>query len=285
MAREYQTIEAGGELRVLSCHERTMPVGDPRCCSGIVGVGNAPALIARKDWPKCIDLSVITTEILDQDGLSLCHSFMGCGLMEDAVHLAGRKDEQFSAGFLAGKVTGGVNTGAGIDEVMEALLKYGICLRSTVAQNDYHDRYSQAAIDEAIQHRLFDAWDCGHDDVFDGAVSNLIYENPVGIGSMAFGGGHAIRKKGYWISVKYGCVYSFGDNSWGLDWTNWTPALLEDFAKYCPDVVASRVLRTKGAGMWVFKESQISNGLDSFGAFGVESTVANADDVLPAPAA
>jgi hypothetical protein len=71
-------IFAGGEIRKLSLKPRTMPLGDPRCCRGVCGLGDGPKIILRKDWPQAgADLSDEVTEILDQDGLSLCHSFAG----------------------------------------------------------------------------------------------------------------------------------------------------------------------------------------------------------------
>ena len=276
--QQYQTIDAGGELRVFACKPRTMPVGDSRCCSGVVGIGGAPALIKRKDWPKCVDLSVGVTEILNQKSTSLCHSFAGTQVNEVAHHLAGRKDIQLSAGELAGQVTGYQNEGAGVDKVLAVLLESGQCRRATVGQFEYDRRPSAEAQKEALEYRLLDAWDCGHDNVFDAAVSNLISSNPVEIGTYAFGGGHAVAKLGYWLGRRG--VYSFGANSWG-DWTNWTDDLLDEFASLCPDADHSHLLKVKGTGYWVFSENQISNGLPMFGAFGVQSTVANPDDALP----
>jgi hypothetical protein len=276
--QQYQTINAGGELRVFACKPRTMPIGDERCCTGVVGVGAAPAVIQRKDWPKCVDLSVGVTEILNQKSTSLCHSFAGTQVNEVAHHLAGRKDVQLSAGQLAGQVTGYQNEGAGVDEVLAVLLKAGQCRRDTVSQFDYGGGWPAEAKQEALEYRLLDAWDCGHDRVFDAAVSNLIVANPVEIGTYAFGGGHAVAKLGYFISRRG--LYSFGANSWG-DWSNWSDDLLEAFASLCPDLDHSHLLKVKGRGYWVFSESQISNGLGMFGAFGVQSTVANKDDSVP----
>jgi hypothetical protein len=272
-----ETIFAGGEERQLCLKPRTMPVGDPRCCTGVVGVGISPPLIDRKDWPACVDLTVgATEEITNQSTTSLCHSFSGTGVNQDARALAGHDPVQLSAGYLAGLVTGHRNEGAGIDEVLQILLKFGQCKRSTVGQMDYGGRdWPELANDEALEYRPLDVWDCGHDDVFDALMSAVIDGNPGHLGTYAFGGGHAVEMLGYFLLN--GVVYPFGKNSWG-SWTNWSQKMLDIFAGLCPFPDKSKLLLARGSGYWMFPERQLCNGLDMFGAWAFQSARINKDD-------
>ena len=255
----YQTIFANGEHRVLSLRPRRMPVGDLRCCTGVMGVAEGTKILSREEWSEeGVDLSAACEEILDQDGLSLCHSFGGTQVNEMAHHLTGHKGLRLSAGNLAGQVTDFQDEGAGVDDVLAVLIKSGQTTRAAIGQDDYRGRdWPKGWEEQAKKYRILKAYDCGHDNVFDAVVSSLIYGWPVEIGTMAFGGGHAIVACRFY---KKGGVWRLrGPNSWGKDWTN------------CDQ-----------DGFWDYPERQISSGLDSFGAFGLQASVPNPDDAVPA---
>jgi hypothetical protein len=255
---QYDFIDQGGHKRIFSLKPRTMPVGDPRCCTSALGVDAGPPIIPREKWPEeGIDLSHAVEEILDQNGYSLCHSFGGTQVNQIAHHLAGHPGLRLSAGNLAGQVTGYQDEGAGVDEVLAVLIADGQTTRALIGEDDYRGRdWPSDWKTDAAKHRVLKSYDCGHDDVFDAVVSCIIYGWPVEIGTNAFGGGHAVTVTRFY---KKGGVWRLrGPNSWGEDWTN------------CDQ-----------AGYWDYSESQISRGLDSFGAFGLEASVANPDDVVP----
>ena len=249
-------IFAGGEIRRLTLKPRTMKVGDPRCCRGVCGLGDGPKIIPRSEWPKDgVDLSDEVTEILDQDGLELCHSFAGTQANEIAHRLQGYKGVALSAGNLAGQVTGYRDEGASVDQVLAVLQSVGQAPRSLIAQNDYQGRdWPQGWQAQAMKFRIAAAWDCGHDEVFDAIVSCLIYGWPVELGTNAFGGGHAVVAT---TVYQAGGVWRLaGPNSWGTTYTSWDRP-----------------------GFWSFPEQQISIGLSGFGAFGIQASVIDPDDV------
>jgi hypothetical protein len=254
----YPIIEAGGENRILCLKPRRLAVGDLACCHAVMGVGSGPEIIPRSTWPTDgVDLSPEVAEILDQDGLSLCHSFAGTQVNEIAHRLAGHRGLKLSAGNLAGQVTGNQDQGAGVDEVLAVLIKSGQTTRATIGQNDYEGRdWPSGWKDEAAKYRVAKAYDCGHDHVFDAIVTCLLLGWPVELGTMAFGGGHAITATRFY---KLNGVWRLrGPNSWGSGWTN------------CDK-----------AGYWDFPEQKISNGMEDFGAFGIQAAVVNPDDKLP----
>jgi len=98
------------------------------------------------------------------------------------------------------------------------------------------------------------AWDCGYDAVFDDIVSCLIYGWPVELGTNAFGGGHAVVAT---TAYQFGGAWRLaGPNSWGTSYSSWDRP-----------------------GFWSFPEQQISLGLSDFGAFGIQASVIDPDDV------
>lgn len=272
-------IHEGGENRILSLKPRTMPVGDRRCCAGVMGVDDAPPLIARKDWLKCVDLSHAVLEILDQDGYSLCHSFGGTQANEMAHVLLGRDQVQLSAGNLAGQVTGYRDAGAGVDEVLAVITSVGQVARSVIGQNDYRGRDWPSDWKTKAKLYKVNAYDCGHEDVTDGMASGLLRGNVSLLGTNAFGGGHAVVGCGYWIDAN-DVVRFFGPNSWAESYNGFTSALLDSLSKNHPNPELSRVLRTKGAGFWVYQERQLT-AINSYGAFVVDGVQALDTDNVP----
>jgi hypothetical protein len=139
---------------------------------------------------------------------------------------------------------------------MAVLVKSGQTTRTMVSQNDYQGRdWPNGWKEDAAKHRAPKVYDCGHEQTFDAVVTCLILGLPTEIGTMCFGGGHAITIVGFfyrdgkwWLKIL---------NSWG-DWTN-----------------------CNNPGYDEFPEEKISNGLDMFGAFGVEAVSINPDDKQP----
>ncbi len=282
MIRDYPTIEIGGVTRKLSLHPRTMVVGDKRCCHAVMGTPGAPEIMDRRSWRPCIDLSSGITEILDQLQTNGCHSNAGTQGNEMAHRLTGWSDIQLSTGNLMGQVTGYQNEGAGLDEVLAVLIKSGQCLRSLIPNNDYDGRDWPAESvwkPDAAKHSVLKAFDCGHGGVFDAMGTCLELGWPVPFGTSAFGGGHAIT-----LCAKFlykGVWYFIPANSWGDSWTNFTTEMLQAFAAVCPDQANSQILKRKGMGFGVFSERKISQGLDMFGGWGLQSAVYNPDEPLP----
>jgi hypothetical protein len=273
---DYPFIEQGGHRRLFSLKPRTMEVGDPRCCKAVCGRDGGPIIIPRKDWPKCIDFSEHTSPIRDQNGHNLCWAEGSTGAAEDAHLLAGRKCPRLSMGSMVYRTNGGQDEGAGVDEAMETLMKFGQVPQSMIDDNNFSGRhYPKGWEDEALKYRIWPN-DCGHDQTFDAAISRIIEREPVALGTNAWGGGHLVRAFGYFIGHN-DTVYMIGANSWG-NWTNWTDQSLEALAAANPNSDHSLLLKTKGVGYWVWSERQVSNGLGMFGAFGVGATTASDED-------
>ena len=254
---DYQVIHAGGENRVLSLHPRSMPVGDPRHCSSVCGVGAGPEIIPRKDWPREVDLGDEVLEILNQGSLSLCHSFGSTTVNEVAERVAGRKDVRLSAGNLAGQVTGYRNAGASVQDVFAVLITKGQVPRSLIGQNDYQGRdWPKGWQEEALKYRAI-GHDCGQSsETIDALVSGLIRRDPGALGTSAFGGGHLVASTGYKLDAQ-GRLRLNGPNSWGGDWTN-----------------------CGRPGYWEFGESSLRD-IASYGAYIVQAVVWNPDDEPP----
>jgi len=276
-----QEIFAGGETRKLSLKPRTMPVGDRRCCTGVVGIGDAPKIIDRSELPPVVDLSVVIEEITNQDGHSTCHSYAGAGVLQTAEALAGRHGVRLSQAYLVNKVTGGADDGAGIDQVMEAILRYGICPRDLMPGDNYRS-VPGGANEAAVEFIPPDVWDCGgHRGVMDAMLTSLAKAFPVELGTHAFGGGHAVQCCGY---VRIGVVYYFfGPNSWSANWTNVPESVLAAVrAALGPErAEKSHFLKTGGKGYWCFEERRLTS-VDMFGAFAIQSSRGKQSDEVPA---
>lgn len=259
MSDTFQAAMVAGHLRIFSLLPRTARVGDPHICSGVLGVGDAPVIIPRKNWPaEGVNFSDEVWRIRDQNGFSLCHSFGGATVAEIAHERAGHRKILLSAGSLAGQVTGHQDDGAAIQDVLPVLRDNGLCPASLIDENDYKGRnWPKGWEVEAAKYRAEYVWDCGQGSkVFDSIVTCLLLGWPVLLGTSAFGGGHAVAVTGYQFDGTK--VRLFGPNSWGEQYKGWDLP-----------------------GFWSYTESQLRD-VSNYGAFGVQLPASNPDDNPPA---
>jgi hypothetical protein len=274
------TIDAGGEIRKLSLQPRDFdkhPVGDPKHCHGVVGVtAGAPRLIPMDELPEFMEV-VAVDWILDQDGHETCHSHGGTTVNECRHKLAGGTRIKLSVGYLVHAVTGGRDEGAGIGDVMEALIAKGQSPDSDDPGENYGTPSAQADAD-AAKFKIDKSWDCGQDEnTLLAVLSNMAVGNPVLIGTAAFGGGHAVSTL-IFFKASNGKWYLAGPNSWGLSYTGLLDLVKALQAKGVTVPQALTDILPRLAGYWCYPLSKLQD-VAQFGAWGLQASVVNPDDV------
>jgi hypothetical protein len=172
----YDTIYRGGALRWLALHPRTTMAG---ACGRLVGAGDAPQVIPRDRW-QAVSLEHFVPGIKDQDGLSYCHSYAGA-LAGEVTYAAAGVSVRFSGTGLGCVVTGGVNRGAGIDEVLAAIATTGFPLEEDVPEYSLRGSgWKDGWKERASRYCAVEYYDCGHDGIFD-KLSSLLQLGFVGV--------------------------------------------------------------------------------------------------------
>jgi len=143
--------------------------------------------------------------------------------------LAGKKDVRLSEGNLYGQINGQRDQGSLLGDALEALVKTGVCLDTTIGEYDWQkSKWPANWQAEAKNYRIQEAWDCS---TFDHIASAIQLGFIVNYGIMVYddfgpdsenwavppsrrgGGGHAMPAIG--LAVRNGVWGVETPNSWG----------------------------------------------------------------------
>jgi hypothetical protein len=194
---------------MLALHRRSARVGD---CGRVVGVGDAPGYLPRDQWRE-VSLEHLVPGIKNQNSLSYCHSYAGA-LAGEVTYAAAGVQVRFSGTGLGSIVTGGVNRGAGLDEVLQTISTSGIPLADDVPEGDYRRRkWKEGWKERAARYLALEFYDCGFSRIFD-AMSSLLLRGFVGVfGCSRPFGPHALVVVG--LKLVAGKWVWWIANSWG----------------------------------------------------------------------
>jgi hypothetical protein len=263
---KYPTIEAGGEIRVLSALPRRSKVGDRQCCSGVLGADDAPAILPIEECPDEIDPGAnVVRRIRNQGQHNLCWGEGATGAHETALGMDGMADIALSMGHLVGQVNGGIDEGDAVDATLPTLLQYGQAPASLVPDMNFHPRTWPAnAAEEAAKFRIKRVFDLGHQQqILMGIITALVRGPwPTVLGTTAWGGGHCVYALAYFEGhLRNPMKMDFaGPNSWGSS-TDWQWAWKER------------------PGWWRMPGSMLYRYLPTFGAWALQSNRPNPDDL------
>lgn len=115
-------------------------------------------LIPRSEWPKPGEkrggLKDVSGESYSQERTSACGGYGSVNAFTAAWNFEHDELRVFSHDFVYGNVNGGRDQGSRPEDLRDSLIKYGVCLKSTVGpQEIYASRYPKAAYTEAARFR------------------------------------------------------------------------------------------------------------------------------------
>jgi hypothetical protein len=218
-------IEHDGHKRILACLPNKKDYSHIKLFS-------AGITIPRSQW-KEFDHDDSDLPLLDQDGHGSCVGHGSCTVFQHAWNRAyPNNNQRFSPNFLYGLVNGGSDNGASVGDAIDALVKTGICLESTVPEGNiiFERQFPKAAYTEASR---FKAEEWSRVQTFDQIVTAILLDRMVSIGincgrnfnpnsqgvlpqSAGSSGGHCLAA-GRGLKFINGQWYPKVRNSWG----NW----------------------------------------------------------------
>lgn len=217
IAKEYQNdsrepnypfIDINGERFYLALHPR------PEIPRFVCAPFDEADIIPEKDWPE--EFMFDQTEdirIKNQGRLSYCHSYAGALDIELILRLLGRPALLSGTG-LGSLVTGSVNRGAGLEEVLSVITTQGVPLEDDVPEYDYRRSNWKSGWKERAAANIVSEWeDCGYDRIFEKITSGMLTGKPGIFGCTGPYGPHAMCPVG--LTRKNGQRAWKIANSWG----------------------------------------------------------------------
>lgn len=207
-------------------------------------------IISRDQWQECSIRHKIWT-VIDQNPQNSCCPSATAGAAMILREINGLGRVLLSQGSLYGRINGGRDEGANIEDALSAMMDEGIAPASIVDPYEWHPRkWPSVWEDHAKKFRILEAFECP---TFDAVASAVQRSMPVVFGVYWGSGGHAITAVG--LKNTSPNVWSLEFlNSWGADWGD--------------------------NGIGLLPESQCG-GIKSFGAFAIRSVTVPSDETLP----
>jgi hypothetical protein len=248
-----------GKSRILGLKPRTLGIGDEFKVFG--EVPECP-LVPPSQWVP-VSNRHRNVPILDQDGIGKCASSATVGAMRSARVRAGMVDVELADDNLYARVNGGSDSGSTLSDNLLEAMKYGVCQRSLVPQDDWRHGLPDGWEDNAGDFLIVQAYDCPSFEAIASAIQ-LDYDVVFGVlvgtsfdpdaeGFVPYGrgnGGHAMRADGMIQHPKTGEWCLDVANSWGDAWGDngrcYLPRRYIDRAPF-KDAWAVRVMRRPAA--------------------------------------
>lgn len=115
-------------------------------------------MIPRAQWQPC-SMEGFLSPVHDQDGIGMCNpSATTCG-MEACRALQGLPYVKLSAGYMYGRINGGIDRGSRLENSLRDAMQHGTCTVETVPYLNWRSRPAAAA-EEANRYRVLEAWLC-----------------------------------------------------------------------------------------------------------------------------
>ncbi len=235
---------AAPQGRLMGCLPRKEKCGE----SGIPVMG-PEWLIPRAQW-KPVTLEALIPEIKDQDGTNECCAHMGVELVELDRSVRGLPFVKLSPASIYRFGNGNVDGGMTLPDCIRILVDRGALPSSKYPDLDWRAQYPKDGAEVARDYRVTNWVDIPNTDYLGSAIQRGW---PCGIGVWwSRGSGHAIVVVGWRPESPQWRIW----NSWGADWSD--------------------------AGKGGLGEGTVSQGINSFGAFGVQLS-SRPEPTPPAP--
>jgi hypothetical protein len=145
MSGDFETIDAGGEPRILnlmpSPADRLVMVPAPR-----VTIPDS-AIVPFDAWPSPL-------KIKDQDGRGACNGHASATVNEFARYQSGQPYVPLSAWWVYGQLVRGRDTGSNILDALALMTKSGCGTEAEVKYGDFSGRYADGVNKDALSYRL-----------------------------------------------------------------------------------------------------------------------------------
>jgi len=160
----FAAIDVGGIPRILN---RLLPQKAQR--AAMASFADSSSVIPRADW-TAIDRRATLPTLIDQKSHGSCVGFGSTGALMSARVLAGMPLQVLSGAYVYSWINGGSDQGAIIGDSVDALMKHGTCLESTVGWDTIYRNQASKGDTEAQRFKLFESYTINS---FDEGVSAL----------------------------------------------------------------------------------------------------------------